>query len=248
MNNTEKKTIRIAICDDEQDVVELLKRNLTKYQFPDNYKTEFYYFYNGEALLESSLKYDLVFLDIEMDGIDGIRAGKLIRQKDRAVRIVFVTSHQEYAITSYIAHPFDFATKPISAERIQSILDEFISYLSDTVRPSNVVEFKGIDGSLFLELESIIAFEYTGNRRLIVFTENQEYVIRGGISEIFQLINSENFTSPHKSFIINMDYVKSLSDYNLRMTNGMEIPVAQKKLKEFRKELRQFLKHYIRQE
>ena len=91
------------------------------------------------------------------------------------------------------------------------------------------------------------ADEYTGNRRITVYTESETHCIKGSLSEVFSLINSESFTSPHKSFIVNMEHIDKLTGFTLFTTNGIEVPIAQKKLKEFQNEFSRFIKNYIKQ-
>lgn len=240
--------IRIAICDDDYEVINILQRSLSDYQLTTTHKFNVQSFSSGEKLLGSSISFDLIFLDIEMTGIDGIATAKVLRQRDRKVKIVYITSHPEYALNVYTVHPFDYAVKPVSSKKIATILNEFIAYIETSAEDSAIIELKSVNGPLLLELKNIVLFEYTKNRRIMVYTQNDTYLITGGISEILTLLKSDIFTSPHKSFIINMEFVKSLNNYTICMTNNIEVPVAQKKLKEFQNEFRRFIKNYIRQE
>lgn len=240
--------INVAVCDDETSIIRTIKKCLSDYQLLHNCEFKTQTFICGEDLIKSSALFDLIFLDIEMNGINGIQTARLLRQKSRKVKIIYVTSHSEYALSAYEIHPFDFIKKPVCEDRMINVLDEFMLYFNDRSNEIQIAEFKGIQGSLVLKLKDIYVFEYTGNRRITVYTEDKEYVIKGGIKEIFGQITSDHFTSPHKSFIINMEHVKSLNDCILYMTNNIEVPVAQKKLKEFQRSLSCFIENYIKQE
>lgn len=240
--------ISIAICDDDKDVIESIKSCISEYSTSHSVEFDVHSFRCGEKLLETDMNYDLIFLDIEMSGIDGLKTAQLIRQIDRRSRIVYVTNHSEFALRSYSVHPFDFVVKPFVSERIYDLLDELMRYLAENSEKDVVIQLKGEDGPLLLTLKNIYAFEYTGNRRITVYTKTEKYRIKGSLSDIFALINSESFVSPHKSFIINMEHIDKLNNFTLYTTNGLEIPVAQKKLKDFRNEFSHFIKHYIRQE
>ena len=204
---------------------------------------------NGQDALDMCEEhtYDLIFLDIEMSGIDGIKTAHMIRPKSRRSRIVYVTNHSELALQSYAVHPFDFVVKPFTKERIINVLRELMKYIADTVETDPVIQLKGIDGPLLLNLKNIYVFEYTGNRRITVYTKSEKHCIKGSLSDIISLINSESFTSPHKSFIVNMEHIDKLTGFTLYTTNGIEVPVAQKKLKEFHNEFSRFIKNYIKQ-
>ena len=239
--------ISIAVCDDDKNVISSIKEAVNEFKDANSVEFETHTFNSGEKLVESSLKFDLIFLDIEMGGIDGIKTAHLIRPKSRRSRIVYVTNHSELALQSYSVHPFDFVVKPFKKERIIDVLNEFMKYITDTANNDPVIQLKGMDGPLLLNLRNIYAFEYTGNRRITVYTESETHCIKGSLSEVFSLINSESFTSPHKSFIVNMEHIDKLTCFTLFTTNGIEVPIAQKKLKEFQNEFSRFIKNYIKQ-
>lgn len=240
--------ISIAICDDDKDIIAQIKECISAYSISHSVEFDVHSFGCGEKLLESGQSFDMIFLDIEMSGIDGLKTAQLLRQIDRRSRIVYVTNHSEFALRSYSVHPFDFVVKPFENSRISAVLDDLIRYLSENSENEAVIQLKGEDGPLLLSLKNIYVFEYTGNRRITVYTKSEQYQIKGSLSDIFSLINSESFVSPHKSFIINMEHIDKLNSFTLYTTNGLEVPVAQKKLKDFHNEFSRFIKNYIRQE
>ena len=239
--------ISIAVCDDDKSIIASIKEAVNEFSSANSIGFELHSFSSGEKLVESPLRFDLIFLDIEMSGIDGIKTAHLIRPKSRRSRIVYVTNHSELALQSYAVHPFDFVVKPFKKERIINVLSELMKYITDTAENDPVIQLKGMDGPLLLSLKNIYAFEYTGNRRITVYTESEKHCIKGSLSEISSIINSESFTSPHKSFIVNMEHIDKLTGFTLYTTNGIEVPIAQKKLKEFHNEFSRFIKNYIKQ-
>lgn len=239
--------VSVAVCDDDNNIVKIVKNSVLQYQVYGNYQFDIHCFSCGEDLLKSKLIYDIIFLDIEMEGIDGIITARHIRQTNRKTRIVYITNHSECALRSYSVHPFDFIVKPISCERIIIVMNELVAYLTKLDEKKEVIQLKSEEGPLILNLNDIYLFEYTGNRRITVFTEKNSYLIRGSLSEIKDLIKEENFISPHKSFIVNMEYIEKLNGLDIYTTNGHKIPVAQKKLKYFRNEFSHFIKSYIKQ-
>jgi two-component system LytT family response regulator len=239
--------ISIAICDDDKEMIDAIKECISEYSTEHSVEYDVHSFRGGEKLLETKLSFDLIFLDIEMGDIDGLKTAQLFREIDKKARIVYVTNHSEFALRSYAVHPFDFVVKPFDKERIYSVLGELSRYLTENAEKEAVIQLKGEDGPLLLSLKNIYAFEYTGNRRITVYTKSEKYRIKGSLSDIFALVDSENFVSPHKSFIVNMEHIDKLNNFTLYTTNGIEVPVAQKKLKEFHNEFSRFIKNYIRQ-
>lgn len=238
---------RIAVCDDCLSTAENIRTYLKAYQAENKMDFSIHLFTDGAALLASSVKFDLIFLDIEMPEIDGIETAKAIRLHDKEAAVIYVTSHSSYAIRVFAVHPFDFIVKPCKKEDIYRVVCDYIGYASKKALPP-MIELKGRTGSFTLSLDEIIAFEYVENRRMKVYLPEKEYEIKGSITEMMRLIGFDSFTSPHKSFIINMKHVKRIHDFTICMQNGIEVPVAQKRLKEFRMELNHYMHKYIIQE
>lgn len=234
--------INIAICDDDLDVRIYIKSVIVRSFTKEKYEFNYHLFSSGEELIKSQFVFDIIFLDIEMNGIDGIETAKQLREKSRRTKIIYVTGHSKYALDVYAVHPFNYIIKPISERKIIDTVNECVEYLSEAEVNSEVWEFKGINGPVLLKSENVIAFEYTGNRRITVYTQDENYLIKGGISDLFELIDTDSFTSPHKSFIINMVHIDSVNSFVVRMVNGLSVPIAQKKMKEFQREYISFVK------
>ena len=103
--------LKIGICDDEQDVLNMMQESLTDFGKSNHIDIHLQLFSTGESLLKSADEYDLIFLDIEMPGIDGIQAAKEIRRTNHHSRIVYISSHAECVMQSFAVHPFDFILK-----------------------------------------------------------------------------------------------------------------------------------------
>ncbi len=240
--------INIAICDDEIEIVKQIENIVRKNLENTNIKFRIHTFTDGQALTHSSCHFDLIFLDIEMPNTDGITAAKAIRQWDKEAKFVYVTSHSEYALKVFAVHPFDFAVKPINSQRIITVLNEYLEYSSRRKSDEEMITFKKASETVVLDLNDIIAFEYIDNRRITVYKSDGTDEISGGINEVLRLINSKGFASPHKSFIVNLREVKSIVGYDVIMSNELSIPVAQKRLKEFKETLSLYLHKKFMQE
>ena len=112
--------MRIAICDDEVAVLSSLSDFINKTYRDINLLTEQYS--SGETLIRAiekqGMSYDLLFLDIEMDDIDGIQVAKKVHALLADMYIVFITSHDEFAMTGYEVSAFRFLTKPIQPQKL----------------------------------------------------------------------------------------------------------------------------------
>ena len=228
--------IRIAVCDDQTEIVEQIKTILIKYSKVKNYNFEILTYTSGEKLASQDTPFDLIFLDVEMPDFDGIQTAQLIRRGEKKVKIVYVTNHSRYSLNVFAVHPFDYILKPVTKDRIFNVMDEFFLYREHRSKKC-VITFNGVNGQVFLDTEDIYYFEYVENRRIVVSTKTGSTEIRGGIAEIYKTVKPFNFITPHKSFVVNAAHIKNIRRYDVVMANGVLVPVAQKRYAKFKNEL-----------
>lgn len=227
--------MKIAVCDDDRKIVEKIREDILAYD--ETYMVEMYL--SGESLIKSSEMYDIIFLDIDMDGINGIETAKRLREKDKNVKIIYVTSYADYVNFAFSVHAFAYLLKPVKREQIHQQLREADSYYKkDTV--SQVLHFETKEGIIEKDVKDIYYFEYL-NRYVHMKTAEKEYVLSAGITEIANRMSQYGFVVPHKSFTVNLSHVKNVKGYDIFMTDGSVIPLSQKKSAEFRGKLHEFL-------
>lgn len=110
--------MRIAICDDEKNIRELIANKVEK-QYPD---AEIIFFQSGEELLLVDESIDILFLDIQMSGIDGMETARELRKKDKSVILVFVTAVEEYVFQAFDVRAFNYIVKPIDDGKFSDVL------------------------------------------------------------------------------------------------------------------------------
>jgi len=151
--------IKIAICDDD-----LITLNHTK-EIIENYKKkdlQVYSYKSGEGLLNSEDKFDIIFLDIDMDGINGIEAAKRIRVYDKKVKIIYVTNYTDYTSSAFSVHAFGYLVKPIKESDLHDQLDEALLYMKED--EECVVEFITEEGVVRIDIKKIYYFEYVARK------------------------------------------------------------------------------------
>ncbi|MGL4106657.1 LytR/AlgR family response regulator transcription factor [Clostridium sp. LP20] len=233
--------IKIAICDDDRNIINEIKNCIESYQGLEYSITTYG---SGEELLEASEKFDLIFLDIDMTGINGIETAKEIRNYDKAVKIIYVTSYTDYLNLAFSVHAFGYLNKPVKMEQIHSQLDEVLSYSME--EKEEVLEFITTEGVVRLTAKEIYYFEYI-NRTVKLKTLKESYILRDKITRIANEMEEYGFLMPHKSFTVNLFHVKSIKGYDIFMMDGSIIPLSQKKSTEFRDEFNMFLEKRILQ-
>ena len=235
-NKGKKQKMKIAICDDEKKASEALLEILEECPEPIE-KTDVYF--SGEELLRSTEQYDLLFLDIDMPGMDGIMTAKEIRKTDKQVEIIYITNYGGYAGYAFGVHAFGYLLKPVKEKEIKRQLKEALEYMQkENQKP--VVDLLTKEGRIRIPAEEIYYFEYTF-RMLEVHTKEGVYYQQAKISECLEKMRPYGFAMPHKSFVVNLDQVRGIKGYEITMMDGSVLPLSQKKGKAFREELNLFL-------
>ena len=149
--------MKIAICDDEKSARDILLQMLSEY--PDSFSCLDTY-ESGEAFLETHKNYDLLFLDIDMKGMDGIETARKIRLKDKKLKIVYVTAYREYAGKAFSVHAFGYLLKPVKKEKLFAQIEDAKSYREEEKQEEEPLEFVTTEGRVLLRSGDIYYFEF----------------------------------------------------------------------------------------
>ena len=229
--------MRIAVCDDDETAVSFLRELIESYP---KQKLNADGYSSGEDLLRTGNIYDLIFLDIDMKGIDGIETARRIRIHDRKVKIVYVTSYKEYAGKAFSVHAFGYLLKPVKQEKIWKQIEDALLWQEEEAPEVKQVEFTAVEGLVRLPVDMIYYFEYQ-NRRIYMKAKDITYEMRGRISDIAGRMEEYGFSVPHKSFVVNLYHVKNIKGYEILMMNGEWIPLSQKQAVQFKEKLSLYL-------
>lgn len=231
--------INVAICDDEISVVDKTKKLIEEY---NKYKINIHTYNKGEELIKSDITFDIIFLDIDMDGINGIETAKKIREYDKKVKIIYVTNYTDYTYSAFGVHAFAYLIKPINKDELYKQLDEVFSYIDE--ENDDNIEFITCEGLVRTSVKEICYFEYQ-SRKVVMKTLNKSYIINKKISDVAKEMEAYGFEIPHKSFCINLYNVKSVKGYDIYMMDGSIIPLSQKKSSLFRENLNIYISKQI---
>lgn len=226
---------QIAICDDESAICEMVSGMIR--DWCQDIKISC--FGSGEELIAAYDSFDVIFLDIDMKGIDGIETGRQIRERDRETKIVYLTSYRDYAAGAFEVHAFQYLLKPISSVRLQQVLEDIFQYVKKTDK-QRILDFHTNVGMVCIDAADICYFEFV-NRKIRMVTSQSTYYMTGRISSIYARTRFMGFSTPHKSFVVNLLHVKNVRNLEILMDNGDMIPLSQKKQKEWKQELTNYL-------
>lgn len=227
---------KIAICDDEQSLVVELKKNLKRYADETEKTFCFFEFYDGTELLENyQPDFDLIFMDIKMEKLNGLKTAEEIRKIDSTVGLFFLTSLSQYVWKGYEYGAINFLLKPVKYCRLKMELDRFFSRYQGREEP--YISFSN-DAGKFKVLYKNLRYVETAKRNVLIHFESGEQVIYKSMKEIALLLETQRqFVRCHASFIVNMAYVKSVENLEAVLTTGERVPISQPKRKEFMERL-----------
>lgn len=215
--------LRIAVCDDDFvvcDKVEQLIQDYDSTAIVDVYHTP-------QRLIKHLVdeNYDLYILDIEFPEASGLLIAKEIRRFDVDVPIVFLTSFEQYAMTVFKLHTFDYVLKPVSQDKIFSLLNRIKKYLDiDNKRFS--FKFNKVDYSIPLR---DIAYIEKNKRNVFIHTDREKYCAILSIKELLVIIG-ESLVRVHNSFWVNAQYVREIRNNHLLLyfsdKSNIYIPIS----------------------
>lgn len=231
--------IKVVVCDDEEKVRIELSAMIHAYFKEIERAVSVDCFRSVDKFLKYKRKYDLIFLDIEMPGLNGIETAERLRKWDVHSKIIFVTNHNHYKNSAFKVHVFDYISKPLQKNSIYESLKEVVRFL-DNMHKKLTYVLKTQEGIVTLELDDIYYFEYLV-RKVIIHSTKGEYVAFYTLKQLYEKFNRFHFELSHKSFIINMMHVKCIRGFEVFMDNGIQVPLAQKRAVEFKEKFNDFL-------
>ncbi|MFU2418996.1 LytR/AlgR family response regulator transcription factor [Peptacetobacter sp. AB800] len=223
--------VNIVICENDKNDQEFVKDKVVEILDDLDIEYEIKVYNSGDDLLEGYDKYtDIILLDIQMDGLDGMETARKIREFDDNVEIIFITSFVEYALEGYEVNAYRYLLKPVKDENLRTSL---INCLNDRNFVKRSIVIKEGDTRIKISLKDIMYIEIQGND-ITVHTLKDTYRTKGTMSNFETEINSDMFVRCHKSYLVNLEYIKSIKRYTSILVNDEEVPLSRNKYKEIK--------------
>ena len=224
--------IKIAFCDDDMEVLHQMNELIDRYRVERNEDITYAAFQSPFELLteiEKGIRPDILFLDVVMPGQNGMDVAKEIRQYDTNMKIIFLTSSPEFAVESYSVGAYFYQLKPIWEGLMDAVLAECEK------KKKNSLILRSKDGITRIDLQQLEYCEVLG-RKLLFHLENGAVLESAGSLDDLagQLMQYSNFFRPHRSFLVNMEYIQNISSRSIKMVNDAEIPIPHGKCSEIK--------------
>ena len=214
--------MKAAICDDNKNLLYDLNEKLKRV---DSRKIQTTLFASGDEIAgiykTGKAQFDVVFLDIEMEGMDGIETANIIREIDKHVLIVFVTNHTKYMQRSFECLPFRFLVKPIKTEMLEKTYREICIKLAD--RPGTFV-FTENKQHIRIFCEDILFFESRGHWIVLHKRDGSTHKIRKNMKELMENVDESCFCRVHRAFVVNLHFVYLIGNTELAL-HGYDGPL-----------------------
>ena len=228
--------MKIAICDDDKteqlQILELLEEYFKEAKNTPTIKT-----FSSSIELASIARYeqfDLYLLDVIMPVLNGIELAKEIRGFDKVSDIIFLTSSPEFAVESYTVKAANYLVKPIQKAAFFQALDDISEKRMEESGKSIIV--KSSFGVHKIYLSGLIYVEAM-NRKVIYYLKNGEQITTAErfSSVCDMLMQNSEFILPHRSFLVNMNYIRSITTTDMHLQNNKIIPLAQRRVADIKK-------------
>ena len=244
--------MKLAICDDEKRVRDVIAESVR--EVSESIEIEF--FSDAKGILAPDFDADILFLDIQMSGIDGMNAARMMRENGKKTVIVFVTAVEEQVYKAFDVGAFNYIVKPFGKKRITEVIKGAIAqadevrYIEKTISEKEnekhqaftiTVKSGGTNRRVIL---SEIIFAEIFDRRIILHMKDHDNIdYNGRISEL-ESISGQDFFRVHRAYLINLAYVKSYDSRSVRV-GDTDIPVARGKYQEL---IKAYLSYHTRRE
>ena len=229
---------KIAIVDDEKVIRQQIKNLIEKKQIESIIDT----YSSGEELLMEEKCYDIVFLDIQMDGMNGIETARALRQKTEDTVLIFITGVKEYVFDAFDVAAFHYLIKPIEENKFHTVYDRAVLEAGKKKQHSMGQLFvKTRSRNVTLEQSDILYIESRA-KKVEIHTRNDIMEAYAGIGELEKQL-TENFYRCHRGYLVNMAFISEYSSDSITLNNGETIFLTKEKYGEFVKVYMRYLKN-----
>ncbi len=213
--------MKVIICDDEKSTCAMLEQKLLRYSYEKGVKLDIEVFFSGDSLVDYLYKgngVDILFLDIEIPGINGIIVGDYIRRvmENEQIFIIYISSKEQYALQLFQNRPFDFLVKPLNEIKIFNIIDNIYRIVGKSNRE---FEYQNKGNAFRIPYRDILYFQSEG-RMIHIVMRHETKNFYGKLTEIEKKLPAYLFLNIHKSYLINFNYVSEYTYEWVKMVNG----------------------------
>lgn len=224
VENSEKKLLRIAVCDDEPLAVDYIVTHVQQWADQNQCALKVSTYSSAEQFLfayESDKDYDVLFLDIQMQQMNGIELAHLVRKQDERIQIVFITALADYIAEGYELSALHYLVKPVSRDKLYAIMNRVMQ----NSNKSEAYLLLTVDQSVMRVPINSIMFAEAFAHYIVITTKNGTYQVRENISSLVEKLR-DDFIRPHRSYLVNLRYIYRISKTEMILDDKSVIPLS----------------------
>ncbi len=230
--------LNIAICDDDKKDIYNLSNILESYYIAKDIDLKIDTFSSGKALFQSYKKsgdYHILFLDVEMPLISGIRIAEVIRTTiDKHVIIIFISNYPEYMQDSFRVHPFHYITKPVTMKSIYELMNRVVEEIEQSHVIYSLISTE--EGDITINIKDVLYIEVTNSKSGILAFHffDKTLSTKGTLSYWRNELKDYNFYTCYRSILLNLAHIHYFEKHSIILDNGVKLPVGRSSEKELR--------------
>lgn len=236
--------MKIAIVEDEREHRELIKKYIEDACESKSIRYQIFEFESGEQFLfeNEDINADVAFLDIQMPGISGVELARKLRENNNDISIVFATGIDDYIEEGYELEAIHYLKKPIDKGKVSLCMDRIHKKSDD----SRYILIDTNDGKYKMNLKEIVSVEARAHNTMITINKGDSYETVESVSSLGEmeqkLVSAAGFQKTHRSYLVNLLYVKNITKTDVIMDNGSVIPLSRRMYKEVNEN---FIRYFI---
>ncbi len=233
--------LTIAICDDNENQISELRRLLDEWAADKPFALAIEEYISAESFLfsYSDKPCDLLLLDIEMRGINGRELAKHLRSNGDMLPIVFITGYSDYISEGYDVEALHYLLKPVAKQKLFAVLDKYVE--KHSVKADELL-IETANGATHISADRITYIEAFGRKTAIHLSDDTIIDCTMSLSK-FSAMQVNGFVNSHRSYIVNLRYIRTIGKTALILDNGEEIPLSRRLYSDVNRQFIDFYTH-----
>ena len=234
--------MRIAVCDDEPEILNDIERKIHRL-YPE---MEVFLYEDGQTLPDAKIAFDILFLDIRMEGRDGMETARALRGTGSRAVIIFVTALEEYVYDAFDVGAFHYLVKPLDGAKFFNVLKKAVEECknagTETMSAETGIMIKHgavTERILFSEIYYLEVF----NRKIVLHRKDDTIEFYGKMKELEESLGND-FMRTHRAYLVNLRHVRKYNAAQVTLENGQTVLLAKQKYAQF---VKQYM-HFVRRE
>lgn len=223
--------MRILVCDDEREYTDKIKTYIEQFLEEKKINFEIDTTNNPQQIIDNDTVYQLAFLDIQMESINGISLAKELKSRNEKIVLFFITSFNDYQDDAMDLRAFRFFEKPFNPKRLYAGLERAMEYIDE----SYVDFYVSANNEQTKILTNDVIYIERANRQVTLVTVNGVYKTKETFDEWCSILQNSFFYRVHKSIIVNLHYITKYRYNEIVLNNTIVIPIASRKQADFHK-------------